>query len=216
MNFFGHAAVASWHLVAPEAVLGAMLPDFASMARTRLRRVHDATVARGVTLHHDTDSVFHAAPSFVALCNDAGRELEDLGLGRGSARAVAHVGTELVLDGWLTERDQGHAEYLAALRVDPDRVVGAVELWHPEGPDRMRGLLERLRGYGVPHGYREPAFVGERLAQALAHRPRLRLGDEDRRRVTRWLDGWQRRVRAEAPALMAQVRQGLASPPADG
>jgi hypothetical protein len=38
MNFFGHAKVALWRGDAAGFVLGAMLPDFASMAGTRSSR----------------------------------------------------------------------------------------------------------------------------------------------------------------------------------
>ena len=65
MNFFGHAAVASWRIGRGGLPLGAMLPDFASISGARSLSAKEAEVARGVALHHRTDEVFHAAPSFV-------------------------------------------------------------------------------------------------------------------------------------------------------
>ncbi|MFW6051051.1 MAG: hypothetical protein ACODAU_07745 [Myxococcota bacterium] len=210
MNFFGHAAVASWHRCAPEAVFGAMLPDFASIIRVRLGAVHDAGIARGVALHHETDAVFHTSPLFVSLCNDAVAQLEARGLPRGSARAVAHVGTELLLDGWIAAHEGAPAEaYLAAIAVDDERVMGAVELRRPDGTKRLRWLLDRLRQHGVPHRYREPSFVADRLAGALEGRPRLRLTAAGRASVADWLEGWRARVDLDASGLLAQVRERL-------
>lgn len=199
----------------PEAVFGAMVPDFASMVRSRVRGVHDARVAMGVALHHRTDDVFHRAPTFVALCADGAATLEARGLGRGSARAVAHVGTELLLDGWLTRRAHGAGAYLAALHAADEPVLRTVELHHDDGCERLRWLLERLRTHGVPRRYDEPAFVGERLAQALDTRPRLRLSATDRETLGPWLTGWRERVHADASALVGHVRRALeASEPA--
>jgi hypothetical protein len=74
VNFFGHAAIASWHSPADAGVaLGSMLPDFASMCGARLDEQRDPRVAAGVALHHATDAVFHRAPVVLALFRDAGR-----------------------------------------------------------------------------------------------------------------------------------------------
>lgn len=194
----------------PEAVFGAMVPDFASMVRSRVRKVHDARVAAGVALHHRTDDVFHRAPVFVALCTDGAAALEARGLGRGSARAVAHVGTELLLDGWLTRREQAAGAYLAALQAADEPVVRTVELHHEDGCERLHWLLDRLRTHGVPWRYDEPAFVGERLAQALGTRPRLELSAADRETLRPWLTEWRERVHADAADLVGHIRRALA------
>lgn len=212
MNFFGHAAVAAWQLDSPQAVLGAMVPDLASMARTRLKQVHDPQVAVGVRHHYRTDDVFHAAPPFVRMCADAAAELEGAGVARGSARAVAHVGTELLLDGWLATEGEGARPYVDALDAADEPVIAAIELRHADGHGRLRWLLDRLRAHGVPRRYDEPGFVADRLVQVLEPRPRLRLRDGDRALVARWATGFRRRVRDEAPALVDHVRRALEAP----
>lgn len=86
MNFIGHAQVALWTSSSPAFVLGAMLPDFASMAGTRLAaRLHSSDepeLAAGVSLHHLTDEVFHGSAPFIALMQEA----MDALTGRGVAR----------------------------------------------------------------------------------------------------------------------------------
>src|SRR5262245_38990668 len=98
-----------------------MLPDFASMSRARLAGAEDARIAAGIALHQRTDDAFHGAPTFVALYRDGCQELEAAGLGLGPARAVAHVGTELVLDGLLLD-GAAAGPYLEALAVPIDEV----------------------------------------------------------------------------------------------
>src|SRR5690606_3246840 len=67
MNFFGHACVAARIDSDPRVLLGAMLPDFASMSRTRLAGSEDPAVAAGIALHLATDDVFHGARGFLTL-----------------------------------------------------------------------------------------------------------------------------------------------------
>src|SRR5690349_22770486 len=99
VNFFGHAVMAALENDAPAFVLGAMLPDLSSMAGARIERVHDETVAAGVAHHHRIDHAFHACAPFVRLCSSALETLEARGVSRAAARAVGHVGSELLLDG---------------------------------------------------------------------------------------------------------------------
>ena len=82
MNFFGHATVASWVSNAPAVVLGAMLPDFATMIRARPPTAKQPELWRGVRLHHDTDAVFHDHPVFRELCADAVAALSEQFLAR--------------------------------------------------------------------------------------------------------------------------------------
>src|SRR5882762_4814840 len=75
VNYFGHAAVASWSTPAePGVALGAMLPDFAVMCGGRIVSADEAAVADGIALHHDTDAAFHPLPAVTALM----RELDGL------------------------------------------------------------------------------------------------------------------------------------------
>lgn len=213
MNFFGHAAVAELSGVDDPAALGAMLPDFASMLGMRMAGVDDGAVARGVTLHHATDEVFHRAPAFVTLCGHAVEELETRGLSRGSARAVAHVGTELLLDGWLVQQGIGVETYGAALTAaGHDGLRDRVRWRAPRAAERVAWLIDQLRHHGPPRDYADTRVVADRLARALQRRPRLRLSPEDLPRVEVWLEAFGPRVHAQAPGLLQHVRRGLAHP----
>ena len=207
MNFFGHASVASWSGDAtPGYVYGAMLPDFVAIAGARSAVPRDPDVARGVALHHATDAVFHAAPTFVALMGEARARLSEAGLGGGASRAAAHLGIELLLDGTLVGTDAHARAYLDALAAHRDEHLDFDEEAH--GP-RYRAFHARLRGYGVPHGYIDPAFVAARIRDALAGRPRLALGDVGVDEVTRVLAALQPEITRRAETLLDEVRVGL-------
>src|SRR6187402_1188694 len=103
MNFFGHALVARRNeatrgQLRAEFVLGSMLPDFATMLASRPPQVTLPDLAAGLSFHHRTDDAFHGAPSFLEFSRRASSFLGERGLTRGSVRAVAHVGVELLLD----------------------------------------------------------------------------------------------------------------------
>ena len=208
MNFFGHAVVASWEGKAPGFVLGAMLPDFASMCETRLAEIDHPDLSAGLALHHRTDRVFHASSHFVALCREARRGL--LGLGRGHAHAVAHLGVELLLDGWLVEQREAREAYAAALRCGRDRELGRQIRWcDEEGRARWRRLRRRLERHGPPEDYRDPDLVASRIERILRARPRLAL-DARRLEITaRYLPELQQLVHSRAASLIGELRQGL-------
>src|SRR5687768_8762401 len=79
-----------------------MLPDLASMAGVRLDTTElPDDVAAGVRHHYAADAAFHGHESFIRLLRTVRTALADAGVARGPARAAAHVGVELALDGWL-------------------------------------------------------------------------------------------------------------------
>ena len=210
VNFFGHAVVASWTTRSPAFLLGAMVPDFCSIVRARLREVTHDELAAGVAHHHAIDAIFHDAPTFLDLCALGVSDLTALGVERGSARAVAHVGTELLLDGCLVLGDAPHEQYLEALAHARSERLGACLVFRRiEHAPRFHHLVGRLEDWGIPKDYGDPAFVADRVAGALRGRPRLRLSDEDEVRVREWMATAQRRVVARAPALLTEVRAGL-------
>lgn len=212
MNFFGHATVALWSNDEPAHVFGAMLPDFAGMVGTHVSRAVDHDVLQGgVDLHHRTDDAFHGAPLFIELCRDALHQMEADGVTRASARAVAHVGTELLLDGWLASNDTAVAAYRDAMQAGPS-LIRSIDFRSADGPDRCQWLLSRLSPAPIPQRYVDTDFVTERLVFALASRPRLALSPDDAVRVRRHLPDIQTRVIAAAPSLIASVRDRLASP----
>lgn len=212
MNFFGHATIALWSTDDPAHVFGAMVPDFAGMVGTSVAHALDHTgLQGGIDLHHRTDDAFHGAPIFIDLCRVALQQMESIGVSRASARAVAHVGTELLLDGWLASNDAAVSAYRAAM-VEGPSLIRAISFRSDDGASRCQWLLSRLAPAPVPHRYNETEFVAERLVFALASRPRLALSSEDAARVRRLLPEIQARVTLAAPSLIESVRQRLGSP----
>jgi acyl carrier protein phosphodiesterase len=210
MNFLGHAAVARWVGSDPRWVLGAMIPDFASMCRARVSGAECPTVGAGIAFHHATDDVFHGAPTFVGLYARGTAALEAAGVDRGPARAVAHVGTELILDGLLLDDTELTRSYLSALEALP----GVVLAFRSDGEERFLRLRDRLLGHGLPQDYRDPERVALRLEQILAHRPRLALRPEHRARVTSFLEHARAELARGLPTLWAELREGLPAPSA--
>jgi hypothetical protein len=209
VNFIGHSVIARRTSDDPAFVLGAMLPDFASMSGTRLAKHEHPALAGGIADHHRTDEAFHGAPTFVALCREEGEALDAAGLPWGAARAVAHVGTELILDGFLLERPDVERAYVDAIE--------AIEWLRPalrfekDGLARFLELHGRLARYGPPHGYRDPLFVRDRLVQILDRRPRLALGEGGAERLGAFMPGMAERVLRAAPKILRELSDALSS-----
>lgn len=182
MNFIGHLFVARWQRDDSGFGLGAMLPDFAGMTRVRLAPIVEQSVGAGVALHHETDQVFHDSEPFLALMAQAFTALTGRGVARGPARAVAHVGVEMLIDGELLRDDALGQGYLRAIAALPAHVEGLAHA--PADRARLSLLAQRLHRHGVPHDYRNIEAVTRRLEMMLSHRPRLAL-DGDALEVVR-------------------------------
>jgi hypothetical protein len=207
MNFFGHATVACALDDAPRFVLGSMLPDLAGMASLRVARLDDAELARGVDLHHETDRVFHAVPAFRVACSSALSVLEPQGVSRASARAVGHVGSELLLDGLLSGDTRARRAYTRALDVAvSESFERSVEWRDGAGAEHMRTLLVRLRAAPLPEAYRDLDFVCDRLRAILARRPRLALQARDLVLVRAWLEDARDHLARERSAILDAVQ----------
>ena len=201
MNFFGHAAVASWTSTAPGTILGAMLPDFQTMSGVRVARTADADVAAGIDFHHATDAKFHRLPVVTGLMRELDAILERLGCARGPRRAVAHIGVELLLDGVLVAEPAYREAYLAGLAHE------AVIEWRDPGDDeRFAQLISRLRAYGVPDDLKRPTAIVQRLARALGHRPLLAPSASDLRAIETALVDYQSRVAVASETVMRAMR----------
>ncbi|MGE5181442.1 MAG: hypothetical protein ACM31C_05250 [Acidobacteriota bacterium] len=202
MNFFGHAAIASHASADAPALLGAMLPDFATMCRGRLAEPDDAAIARGIAHHHATDAAFHEMPAALELMRELDARLSRAGCARGPRRAASHVGVELLLDGVLVIEHGYRASYTAALACDHAPVR-----WRDPGDgDRFALLLARLRAHGVPDDLRQPESITRRLHRMLAHRPLLAPSASDLEAIHRCLVEHQPRVALAAPAIVAALR----------
>ena len=205
MNFFGHAAVASWRTALPGVVLGAMLPDFETMCGGRIARSDDADVSAGIELHHATDAVFHQLPVVTGLMRELDDRLVEGGCARGPRRAVAHIGVELLLDGVLLDEPAYRAAYLGGVAHD------APLTWRdPDAAPRFAVLLDRLRARGVPDDLRLPEAISVRLARILGHRPLLAPSPADQRAIDQALVGFQPRIATAAETVMRGLRAALA------
>lgn len=218
MNFFGHAALATHHFEAarpapsPDELArlcaGAMLPDFLGMLRLGRPSVDDALVARGVAFHHRSDEAFHDLPPFLRLSRAAFAWLSERGLPRGPARAVAHVGVEMLLDEPLAAHPPSRAAYRAALALP---LEGRLELPTTDQLARLtalRGaLLERSHGARNP----SPEVVAERIRRTLSGRPRLETDDVGQALLGEWVSHARPLVFAEAPEILARLRLLLAN-----
>lgn len=202
MNFFGHAAVASWQSPAPGVVLGAMLPDFATMIRARLADAVDDDVAAGIAHHHATDAAFHGLPVVLGLMRELDERLAALECARGPRRAVAHIGVELLLDGVLVEEAAYRDAYAAGLAADPAGVRWRDE----EAVPRFDTLLARLRSYGAPEDLRRPHAITQRLQRILMHRPLLAPSPSDLVAIDKALAAFQPRVEVAADTVLRALR----------
>jgi hypothetical protein len=217
MNFFGHAALATQHFEdlrpAPSTdelarlCAGAMLPDFLGMLRLGRPTVTDAWLERGVAFHHRSDEAFHDLPPFLKLSRAAFAWLSERGMPRGPARAVAHVGIEMLLDEPLAEDARARAAYRAALGLPLERLL----VLPPGEAERLTALRLALRDRA--RGARNPTaeLVAERLRRTLAGRPRLETDDAGQALLGQWVAHTRPLVVAEAPEILGRLRLLLAN-----
>ncbi len=213
MTFVAHALVATWWSASPTGdpafVLGAMLPDLCSMLGVRVPPIAQSSLGLGVRLHYRTDRVFHAAPSFREQVALGRRRLCELGLRPGRARAAAHVGVELLLDGFVAQKPGVLGSVAAALGVGiahhsrwlrwPDAAVG-------EG---FRDLATVLLSRDLAGQDGTPRAVAFRVVRAFRHRPLLRLDAGGQALVARWAEEAQSRVGLASDRLLGEVSRGL-------
>jgi hypothetical protein len=218
MNFFGHAALAARHFteqapafdreLLPTLCVGAMLPDFIGMLRLGRPAIHDPVLARGIAFHHATDEVFHELASFHRLSRQAFAWLSDRDMPRGPARAVAHIGIEMLLDEVMATDDFARAAYLAALRVPLMPLMGFPI---PADAERLAGLQEALLTRTTAYAQPSPELVAERIRRTLAPRPRLATDEAGQALLGTWVTRTRPLVMAEAPEVLATLRARLAN-----
>jgi hypothetical protein len=211
VNFFGHAAIASWTSpdgdVEPGVALGAMLPDFESMCGGRVSATQDSLVARGIDLHHATDAAFHRLPVVTGLMRELDDELARAGCARGPRRAVAHIGVELLLDGELVDEPRYRAAYLRGIGHD-----APLQWRQPNDAARFAVLIDRLRSRGIPDDLREVDAIVQRLQRILGHRPLLAPSLDDQRAIQRALSIFQPRLQVAAATVVRAMQAALDRP----
>jgi hypothetical protein len=218
MNFFGHAALATSHFTAAAEAAdarelatlcaGAMLPDFIGMLRLSRPVLSDRLLARGVAFHHRTDEVFHDLPSFHRLSRQAFAWLSERQLPRGPARAVAHIGIEMLLDEVLAKEQSAREAYLSALEVP----LGPL-LTFPAAADaeRLAGLQKALLGRSATERAPAAELVAERIVRTLSGRPRLATDGAGQLLLGGWVALTRPLVESEAPEVFAMLRERLAN-----
>jgi len=208
VNYFAHAWIAGQIRPEPRFALGAMLPDLLGFLRIRPPQESPAEVAAGMTLHHATDAVFHALPGFREQHRAGVRALLELGLGRGAARAAAHVGIEFILDRALAAgASSGVALYRSAL------AEHACLGWAARpNADAVSQLAERLTTLD-PSAPAEPAETAERIRRTLASRPRLALRSGELRPLEAWLSSVTPQLTPMSGVLAQQTLRALEPQP---
>jgi hypothetical protein len=205
VNFFAHAVLASERSADAAFVLGAMLPDLSGFARVRMGPLASGALCSGVRFHHASDAAFHAHRLFAAHCAELARALEARGVRRGPARGVAHVASELLLDGWLACESGVPQAYRASLARAGELIARAAG----EAPwaAQVEVICARIHAAPLPEAYADVAFVCERVERALAPRPFLALAREELPAVSLTLreDAWS--CARWAPRVLSDVRR---------
>jgi hypothetical protein len=215
MNFFGHALIAQRNrgiigTISPEFVLGAMLPDFASMLRTRPPETSLDAVEAGLAFHHRTDAAFHGSQSFLEFSRHASSFLTAHGLARGSARAVAHVGVELLLDSAFARETAANEAYLRAVECGLTTHVATRIHWLTNDLEsRFQHLCHGLRQRGAFRSDTPAELIAERLRNILADRPRQAMDDRGQSVVRDWVMSARPSIVSGAAQLLMEVEQRL-------
>jgi len=215
MNFFGHALVAHRNEATrgptrAQFVLGAMLPDFATMLRARPPVTSLADVSAGVTFHHRTDDAFHGSSSFLEFSREASSYLSERGVSRGTARAVAHVGVELLLDSAFAHEHGANEAYLSAMACATSaRVRDSIHFRTSDEDERFRHLCLTLLERGGFQDNPESEVMAQRLRRILEGRPRLAMDDHGLSVVRNWVESARSQITSGAPQLLREVEQRL-------
>jgi len=215
MNFFGHALIAQRDEatrgpIRAQFVLGAMLPDFASMLRTRPPSATLDALEAGLSFHHRTDDAFHGSHSFLELSREASSFLNAHGVPRGTARAVAHVGVELLLDAAFAGENGANEAYLSAVAAAlTERVRDHIHWQASDAGERFQHLCHSLQNRGPVNENPPSELIAKRLQSILADRPRLAMDEHGLSVVREWVESARPQITSGAPQLLCEVLQRL-------
>ncbi|MCU1345522.1 MAG: hypothetical protein JWL70_1788 [Acidimicrobiia bacterium] len=211
MNLLAHAEVARrLEFGRPEHLAGAMLPDLAGIAQFRIPALEPGPLADGVALHHRTDDVFHRSWRFQRWCVDTTRALTAAGMSRGAARASAHLGAELLIDGELVRiTDVADAAEAALRHCRPEIMAMAAEA---SAQARIEQVLDWIVDGGLRAAYVSPIEVSLRIERVLSRRPRLALEAGGQQRCAEALTRLDLVVAPLVPVLIDETMAPLAAP----
>ena len=230
MNCFSHA----YRFLGrdPYFIVGTCVPDWLSMVarKTRAREKLAARftddddpelrhLAAGIVRHHQDDHWFHEQREFVETNLQFAMELRDLlGADAGFRPHLAgHILIEMLLDGYLTERDRWLLDdyYEKVASVDPAKVENAVNLIAAKPSDRIADFLPVFLSEGYLYDYVDDQRTQYRLnrvlkAVKLAELPEAFLS---------WLPTARERVYKLAPVMLTppppQTENGVFHPTAN-
>jgi hypothetical protein len=186
-----------------------MLPDLVSLLGLRMPRVLRREVQEGVGLHYRTDVVFHRAPAFLRLLAGAHARLVEMGLRRGSARAAAHVGTEILLDIELAKSTDVTARALEAFDAAA-REAGEWLRWPSIAvEEKFRIFVSSMADRDLAGRHATPEQIAWRVARTLTGRRLLELDAQSEERVAAWLAEAEPMVQLTARELLGEVADGL-------
>jgi len=207
VNLVGHVAVTLGDdpEPSPEFLVGCMLPDLATIARVRLTRP-TGEVGRGVEYHHECDAVFHELPWFLQHTVRLRDELLEGGVDRGPARASAHAGLEMLLDGALVDDEYVQSRVRGALDTLDDQAELLAELAAEHDRERWVAAVRRIARALDTNGYADPASITMRLQRMTAGRRRIELRADHTAAVAAVLERAQPQVLVAAPGVLATVR----------
>ena len=125
------------------------------------------------------------------------------------ARAAAHIGVELLIDGVRVDNEDYRDSYILGLEYE------APITWRDEGDDlRFDALMSRMRAHGVPLDLKRPESITHRLSRMLGHRPLLAPSSSDLSTITISLLEHKPRVEVAVDTVLRALRAAL-NPPAE-
>ncbi len=210
MNFFGHACLAARRDPSAGFVLGAMLPDLVNMLGASRVSSTRAPTAAGIRFHHATDHVFHESQTFKELAHASSAWLRERAVSRGAARAVGHVGTEMLLDTCLSAKAPFLLSYREALNLGTHTAeLEGLCLSPIEAAPNLPALCVALRNAIPQLRDQRPELIAARLVRTLARRPRLALKPSEVSVASDWAQHFTPRVQSVAEPWLREIESAL-------
>lgn len=189
MNYFGHVALACGFEQDPDFLLGSMLPDFIGIMGRGTLACRTCKLKQGVDFHVLTDEIFHSQAWFVTRVRRSLDELRRLGVRKGPARAVAHIGVELLLDFELSSQQLFRSALRDALVAAGPKRITSLLAW---SDDATLAAFESLRLRLLERCERPDLFATSRIVERLTYmfrnRPRLELAGNERQLINNWIN----------------------------